>query len=69
MQTPPKVMRLIRKGIELGVADDMIFKTKNSKHSGGHFGLMTDNAVTRSAMYRDGVISALSRFIHPEVYE
>ncbi|MCL5438700.1 MAG: inosine/xanthosine triphosphatase [Patescibacteria group bacterium] len=69
MHTPKKFMKLIDKGIELGIVNDMIFKTKNSKHAEGHFGLMTNGAITRTKGYRDGVISALSRFIHPELFK
>lgn len=65
---PSKLMALIKQGTELGVANDIIFKTKNSKHADGHFGLMTNNAITRTEGYRDGVISALSRFIHAELF-
>lgn len=69
MPTPKRLMDLIHKGIELGIANDMVFKTKNSKHSEGHFGLMTKNAITRTSGYRDGVIAALTRFLHPELFE
>lgn len=68
MQTPPKVMEMVEQGIEVGFADDIIFGTKNSKHSNGHFGLMTNDAVTRSEAYKDAIISALSRFLHPELF-
>jgi inosine/xanthosine triphosphatase len=37
MPTPAKLMELIYQGIELGIANDMVFKTKNSKHAEGHF--------------------------------
>lgn len=69
MQTPPKVMEMVRQGIEVGYADDIIFGTKNSKHGTGHFGLMTNDAVTRSEAYKDAIIAALTRFIHPELFE
>lgn len=68
MPTPAKLMDLIHQGIELGIANDMVFKTKNSKHAEGHFGLMTKNAITRTSGYRDGVIAALSRFVHPDLF-
>ena len=69
METPPKMMKMVHEGMELGHIDDKLFGTKNSKQGTGHFGLITNDALTRSDMYRDGVISALSRFMHPEVYE
>lgn len=69
MIIPPKLLELILCGTELGHANDIIFKQTNSKHASGHFGIMTNNAVTRTNAYRDGVLSALGRFLHPEVFE
>jgi inosine/xanthosine triphosphatase len=66
--TPPKMMALINQGIELGEVVDQIFNTKNSKHSDGHFGLMTQNTITRTSGYVDGVIMALVRFLHPQLF-
>lgn len=68
MIVTPKMMELINKGYELGKVNDMLFQQENTKHATGQFGLMTNNAITRASCYRDGVISALSRFIHPEVF-
>jgi len=69
MPTPEKLMQLIRQGKELGEVIDLLSHTKNSKHQGGHFGFMTNNVVTRTIGYRDGIIAALSRFLHPELFE
>lgn len=68
MEVSDKVMNHIQSGKELGDAIDIEFNAVNSKHSNGHFGLMTDDKITRITAYRDGVISAMCRFIHPEVY-
>ncbi len=68
LNTPDTFMKHVFEGIELGVVDDIIFKKHNSKHTDGHFGLMTRNGFTRISAYRDGVISALSRFIHPHLF-
>ena len=69
METPPKAVKLVlEKGMELGHIDDLLFKTKNSKTGLGHFGLMTDGVLNRSDAYVQGVISALSRFIRPELF-
>lgn len=67
--TPQKLMNLILQGVELGVANDMVFKKVNSKQAEGHFGSMTKNAITRTRGYTDGVIAALTRFIHPDLFE
>ncbi|CAN5156691.1 inosine/xanthosine triphosphatase [soil metagenome] len=69
MEVPPKMMKLIREGNELGKVVDIVFDVENSKHSNGHFGLMTGNAITRKEGYRDGVIAALAAFINPQVFE
>lgn len=70
MQTPPIMIKMIHEqNLELGVINDILFNTKNSKQATGHFGLMTKDALTRTSAYRDGVISALTRFIHPRLYE
>ena len=48
--------------------NDKLFGVENSKHGDGHFGLLTNGAITRTSGYRDGVIAALARFIKPEVF-
>lgn len=66
--TPPKMVARLRRGQELGEVVDYFFKTKNAKQGDGHFGLMTNGRLTRTQGYRDGVIMALSRFLHPELF-
>lgn len=68
IQTPQKIMKLVREGRELGTANDIVFGTKNSKQKEGHFGLMTKGIVTRTDAYKDSIVFALSRFIHPELF-
>lgn len=65
MYTPKKIMKPIHTGQELGTVIDQIFGQTNSKHELGHFGLMTQGRYTRTEAYRDGVISALTRFLPP----
>jgi len=69
MINSPKIIKMVKNGVELGHVDDIVFKKKNSKHGDGHFGLMTKNALTRTSAYTDGVISALVRFINPELFK
>ena len=64
-----KVMDYIRQGKELGEVDDIIFQKGNTKQGEGHFGLMTNNHVTRTRGYKDGVIMGLARFIHPHLFD
>lgn len=67
MVVPDKMMELIHDGEELGIACDIIFDMKDVKQGVGHFGLMTKNQITRTSGYKDGVIAALSYFIHPDL--
>lgn len=66
MVVPEKIMELIRDGKELGHACDEVFGLTNSKQGQGHFGLMTNNVITRTSGYAQGVVSALAAFIHRE---
>ena len=68
IRLPEKIMEHIHNGKELGIATDIIFKTVDSGKNNGFFGYMTKDTVTRTAAYRDGVIAALSRFVHPSLY-
>lgn len=68
MQTPKKILNLVKRGKEIGEAMDIIFKRKNSKQAEGHFGLMTKNIVTRTDAYVDSLVFALSRFLHPKLF-
>ncbi len=69
MQSPPAMMKYVKKGMELGDIDDMLFGKKNTKHKQGHFGLMSKGALLREEAYQHGVISALTRFIHPKLFK
>jgi len=68
MIAPSRMIEMIKQGRELGEVNDILFNKSNSKQAEGHFGLMTNNAITRTNGYKDGVIAALSRFIHPDLF-
>lgn len=68
ISTPPKMMKEILAGKELGLVIDDFFKTSNARQLNGHFGLMTNNAITRTSGYVDGMVMALARFLHPQLY-
>ncbi len=59
---PDAVTALVRKGKELGEADDLVFGQCNSKQQGGAVGLLTGNAVDRAALYTQPTILALIPF-------
>ncbi len=65
---PNKIVKLIKEGKELGEADDIVFKTKNSKQKNGAIGMLTNNIITRTSYYEEAVILALIPFIKPHLY-
>jgi inosine/xanthosine triphosphatase len=62
---PSEIARLVRQGMELGHADDLVFGRANSKQQNGSVGLLTDDAVDRTAYYVQAVILALIPFKNP----
>jgi len=67
-QLPPKIQALVRQGIELGVADDMVFERNNSKQSNGAVGILTKDLINRAEYYQPAVVLALIPFINPNLY-
>ncbi|MDD5110678.1 MAG: inosine/xanthosine triphosphatase [Patescibacteria group bacterium] len=66
---PPQMVGMLESGMELGAVDDKMFGRTNSKQGEGFIGLMTNGLITRTTAYRDGVIAALSRFLHLELFD
>ena len=66
---PKKVMNLIFEGMELGEAADATFGAVNSKQKGGFSSFLTNGVLNRTDEYRIPVHHALSRFLHPELFE
>lgn len=56
---PPAIKALVDEGIELGVANDRVFSTINSKQEGGAFGLLTNGICTRESVYTEALVVAL----------
>ena len=56
------VAELLRGGMELGDADDLVFGRENSKQANGAIGLLTDNVIDREAYYIHALVMALARF-------
>uniref|UniRef100_A0A7C5YW26 Probable inosine/xanthosine triphosphatase n=1 Tax=candidate division CPR3 bacterium TaxID=2268181 RepID=A0A7C5YW26_UNCC3 len=65
---PPKIANLINEGKELGEADDIIFKTKNSKQKNGAIGILTGNVIDRTKSFTDAVILSLIPFKNADLY-
>lgn len=65
---PQTVAELVRSGMELGEADDLIFGRINSKQANGAIGILTDDAIDRAGFYEQAVIMALIPFKNPQLY-
>jgi len=65
---PPEVVKLIMQGVELGHADDMVFKRENSKQKNGAVGILTHDLIDRVSYYEPAVVLALIPFMNPEYY-
>ncbi len=65
---PKKITDLLEKGYELGEADDIVFKQKDSKMKTGAVGILTKNITSRSEYYSEAVILALIPFINDDLY-
>ncbi len=65
---PPAVAELVRHGVELGEADDRVFKRTNSKQENGAVGLLTHDVIDRAALYEPAVILALIPFMNEALY-
>lgn len=67
-EIPPAIADLVRRGVELGEADDRVFGRKNSKQGNGAVGLLTADVIDRMALYEPAVVLALVPFLNPELY-
>jgi inosine/xanthosine triphosphatase len=65
---PQKVTELIKSGLELGEADDIVFGSSNSKQANGAVGLLSGDVITRSSYYTEALCMALIPFKNPELY-
>lgn len=67
-ELPPPVADLIRGGMELGDADDLVFGRENSKQGEGAVGLLTRGRIDRASFYAPAVTMALVRFLNAAVF-
>jgi len=65
---PEAVARLVRQGVELGHADDLVFNRSNSKQQNGAIGLLTGDVIDRLAYYEHAMVMALVPFRNKELY-
>lgn len=59
---PQEVSNLVKQGIELGEADDIVFKRTDSKQKSGSVGILTGDVITRTDFYSHAVTMALIPF-------
>lgn len=67
-ELPPKVASLVNEGMELGDADDKVFRRVNSKHGSGTVCILTNGMIDRSAYYDHALKLALVPWVRPELY-
>ena len=65
---PPRIAELLRGGLELGEADDIVFNRSNSKQDNGAVGILTGDVIDRVRLYEHAVILALVPFKNPTLY-
>ena len=63
-QLPKEIQRLVLKGVELGVADDVVFERTNSKKKDGAVGILTHGIINRTKYYKEAVIMSLIPFVN-----
>jgi len=64
-----RMIDIIKKGKELGEANDIVFKTKKSKIGKGAIGSLSKGYLDRSGLLEQGVICALLPFINKDLYD
>lgn len=67
-QLPPQIAELVRGGLELGLADDRVFGSVNSKQKGGTVGHLTRGGIDRTAYYIQAVELAMIPLLWKDMY-
>jgi len=65
---PPAVSALVAQGVELGEADDRVFRRSGSKLGGGSVGLLTCGLITRADYYEQAFLLSLIPILQPELF-
>jgi inosine/xanthosine triphosphatase len=68
MPLPGSVARMIRDGMELGLAMDALVAERGTKHGKGAVGILTDGRIDRQGAYEVLVTYALAPFLTPSLY-
>lgn len=59
---------VVKEGMELGHADDLVFGASNSKQGLGAVGFLTRGTIDRAAYYEHAVVLAFVPFLWPDLY-
>ncbi|WP_241622315.1 inosine/xanthosine triphosphatase [Rosenbergiella australiborealis] len=62
---PTSILQALKQGAELGPLMSTLTGIDNIKHKGGAIGAITSGILTRSAVYQQALILAISPLIHP----
>jgi non-canonical (house-cleaning) NTP pyrophosphatase len=66
---PSSLSSLItEQGMELGQADDILFRRTNSKQASGTVGLLTNSMIDRTSYYNHAIQLAIIPWLHPNLY-
>ena len=65
---PQAIVELIDQGMELGHADDRVFKRNNSKQKDGAIGILSHGLIDRTRYYEQAVTMALIPFMNTDLY-
>ena len=65
---PPEIATLLKSGIELGDADDIVFNRVNSKQKDGAVGILTNGLIDRTHYYEHALTLALIPFIKKDLF-
>ncbi|MCE0493216.1 inosine/xanthosine triphosphatase [Vibrio salinus] len=65
---PKTIQKELLKGEELGNVMDEFFNTSNIKQKGGAISIFTDGILTRSSVYHQALVLALTPFCHHELF-
>jgi len=65
---PPRIAKIIDSGMGMGGTNDEVYGITNSKQKSGAVGILTKEVLSRTELYRVGVILALIPFLNPDSY-
>ena len=68
MQLPPKVVALLKAGVELGHAMDSVAKLVDTKRRSGAVGILTGGLIDRQRAYEPLITYSLSPFLASDFY-